>query len=70
MGMSWRTERIVDACVLMQDELPRAKRALSAARRSRRDVQFNAHIGARRLQIIAAKPAIAIIDRIERILRG
>lgn len=61
--MSWRTDKIVDACETMQDELPRAKRALCAARRSRRDVQFNAYVAVKRLKLDVAKPIIALLDR-------
>jgi hypothetical protein len=68
--MSWRTERIVDACVLMQDELPRAKRALSAARRSRRDVNFNAYVAVKRLKLEVAKPAVALLDWLSGARRG
>lgn len=62
--MSWRTDKIVEVCESLQDELPRAKRALCAARRSGRDIQFNAYLGVKRLKLIIAKPAIGLLDRL------
>lgn len=64
--MSWKTDSIVDACADMQDELPRAKRALCAARRSGRDKTFNAYLAVKRLKLEVAKPSLAIIDRLSR----
>ncbi|AYN57443.1 hypothetical protein HOU47_gp37 [Arthrobacter phage Constance] len=61
--MSWRTDAVVDACDDMKDELPRAKRALCAARRSGRDVRFNAHIAAWRIQLAIARPIVDLLDR-------
>lgn len=62
--MSWRTDKIVEVCESLQDEMPRAKRALCAARRSRRDIQFNAYLGVKRIKILIAKPAIGLLDRL------
>lgn len=66
MGMilraDWRTDKIVEACIILEDEFPRAKRALVAARRSGRDRMFNAHIGWRRIQLVTAKPAMRALD--------
>lgn len=58
----WRTDKIVEACIVLEDEFPRAKRALVAARRSGRDRMFNAHIAWRRIKLIAAKPAMAALN--------
>lgn len=60
--MSWRTDKIVDACVDLADELPRAKRALIAARRSGRDVQFNAYLAVRRIKLEVARPVVGLLD--------
>ena len=65
----WRTDKIVDACVVLEDEFPRAKRALVAARRSGRDRMFNAHIGWRRIQLVAVKPARTCLDWLSKVHR-
>lgn len=61
--MSWRTDKIVDVCVDLAEELPRAKRALVAARRSGRDVQFNAYLAVKRIKLEVARPVIGLLDR-------
>jgi hypothetical protein len=62
--MSWRTDKIVDACASLQDDLPRAKRALVAARRSGRDKTFSAHLAVRRIQLGVARPIVSMLDRL------
>jgi len=57
----WRTDKIVETCVILEDDLPRARRALVAARRSGRDRMFNAHIGWRRIRLVFARPAMRVI---------
>ena len=48
-------DHIVHVCGILQEDLPRAKRALCAARRSGRDVRFNAYIGMKRIQMETVK---------------
>jgi hypothetical protein len=67
-AVSWRTEKIIEGCTALADEMPRAKRALVAARRSGRDVQFNAYLAIKRIKLDVAKPAIFVLDRLERVL--
>jgi len=59
--MSWRADDLVHACVILEDELPRAKRALCAARRSGRDVNFNAYVAIKRIRAEVSKPAVALL---------
>lgn len=66
--MSKRTDDLVALCVALHDDEPSARRCLSAMRRSGRDINFDAHIGARRLVIIAAKAAFPILDFIADLL--
>jgi hypothetical protein len=61
--MNWRTDKIIEACDAMQDELPRAKRALCAARRSGRDRMFNAYLGVKRIKLVVAAPTTRVLDR-------
>jgi len=60
--MSWRNDKIVEVCVDLEDELPRAKRALTAARRSGRDVQFNAYLAVKRIKLEVARPVLKLLD--------
>lgn len=62
--MSLRIDRLVSYCIALEDEYPHARRGLSALRRSRRDVQFNGYIGAKRIRLIVAKPIVALLDRL------
>lgn len=64
--MSWRTDKIVEACEVLEGELPRAKRALVAARRSGRDKMFNAYIAVRRLKLEVVGPVSRALDTLSR----
>jgi hypothetical protein len=58
----WQTDKIVDVCADLQEDLPRAKRALVAARRSGRDRMFNAHVAFRRIQLHGVRVATPLLD--------
>jgi hypothetical protein len=64
--MSWRTDKIIDVCIDLEDELPRAKRALVAARRSGRDRMFNAYVSIRRAKLEIARPILKVLDMASR----
>ncbi|WP_284984278.1 hypothetical protein [Arthrobacter sp. efr-133-TYG-118] len=59
--MSARTDDLVTLCLVLYDDEPRARRCLSALRRSGRDVQFNAYLAQRRLALMAAKMFMPIV---------
>jgi hypothetical protein len=67
--MSWKTDKLVQACEVLEPDYPRAKRALVAMRRSGRDRMFSGHVAWRRIQLAFAKPLRFIVMCLDRFLR-
>lgn len=64
--VNWRTDKILEVCAALEGELPRAKRALVAARRSGRDGQFNAYLAFKRIKLEVAKPMLAVVEALSK----